>query len=84
MRNQFNPSDLSDTVSCALCDRPVALHGAPLGEPAFLLMLGFCQHCNRTELTIRVSDQVKYLQPPTLQLASMFVQLADQERHSRN
>jgi hypothetical protein len=47
-------------------------------------MLGFCQHCNRTELTIRVSDQVKYLQPPTLQLASMFVQLADQERHSRN
>lgn len=83
MRNQFKPSDLTDTVTCGRCDHPVQLHGAPFGEPAFLLMLGFCEHCNRTELTVRVSDQAKYRQSPTLQLASMFVQLADQERHSR-
>jgi hypothetical protein len=81
MRNQFKPSDLSDTAPCGICDRPVSLHGAPLGEPAFLLMLGFCQHCKRTELTIRVSDQVTYTQSPTLQLAGMFVKLADRERH---
>lgn len=84
MLNHFKPADLADTVPCGLCERSVALHGAPFGEPAFLLMLGFCQHCNRSELTIRVSDQVTYPQSPTLQLASMFVQLADQERHSRN
>lgn len=76
MRKRWKPADLVDTVPCDACGKPTKLHGAPLGEPAFLLMIGHCHHCGGSQIDVRTNDRLHYSPPPSVQLAGMFLSVA--------
>lgn len=76
MRKRWKPAELVATVSCDGCGKPVKLHGAPLGEPAFLLMIGHCHHCGGSQLDVRTDNRLKYSPPPSVQIAGMFLKVA--------